>query len=350
MCSFFRLIAASVLGLCLTQAAATAASLTGRVQDANTKAYLIGATVTLREIERSTSSTAGGQYTFHNVPAGTYTLVVTYFGYDDASETVTVGADGEVRTDITIGSEVIQLGSFVVEGNREGQARALQQKRNSDYLVDIVSADSAGKLPDGNAAEAVRRLPGVFAEIDQNEGRYIVVRGIDSSLNNITVNGVTVGSPESGTRGAAMDSVPADLISRIEVIKAVTPDMDHQAIGASVNIVTPSAFNRADPFAYGTLASGYYNGPSNDAPYSGSFTYGRQFGDGKWGVVVGGSYSYRHYISERRSGGNPWYEAGPDGSAGADLFFPAEEALFHYDVQRWRQGLNVRARVQARRS
>ncbi len=223
---------------------------------------------------------------------------------------------------------------------RQKQARALQQKRYADNLLEVVSADSAGKLPDGNAAEAVRRLPGVFAEIDQNEGRYIVVRGIDAALNNITINGVSVGSSESGSRGAAMDSVPADLISRIEVVKAVTPDMDHQAVGASVNIVTPSAFDRAEPFAYGTLAGGYFNGPGDDMPYNGSFTAGTTFGGGKWGVIVGGSYNYRHYISERRSGGTPWYAAAASGP-GADTYFPAEEALFHYDVQRWRQGLNA---------
>lgn len=229
----------------------------------------------------------------------------------------------------------------MVEGNREGQARALQQKRTADNILDVVSADNLGKLPDGNAAEAVRRLPGVFAEIDQNEGRYIVVRGIDANLNNITINGVSVGSTEAGGRGAGMDSVPADLISRIEVVKAVTPDMDHQAIGASVNIVTPSAFDREGTFAHGTFAGGYYSGPSGDLPYSGSATYGTTFGGGKWGVVAGGSYNYRHYISNRRSGGNPWFPAGPAGTAGAGIFFPATQALFHYDVQRWRMGLNA---------
>lgn len=320
---------------------ASAATLAGRVRDANTNSFLFGATVTVRELGRQAVTDSDGTYQFPDLPAGTYTVAADYLGYSPATQTLVVSEDATARQDFSLGSEVVTLGKFVVQGNREGQARALQQKRTADNILDVVSADSTGKLPDGNAAEAVRRLPGVFAEIDQNEGRYIVVRGIDASLNNVTINGITVGSPEAGSRGAAMDAVPADLINRIEVIKAVTPDMDHQAIGASVNIVTPSAFDRAEPFAYGTLAGGYYNGPSNDMPYSGSATYGTTFGDGKWGVVLGGSYNYRHYISNRRSGGNPWFAAGPAGSAGEDVFFPANEALFHYDVQRWRQGLNA---------
>lgn len=338
--------AAALLGLlALIGSSGTlhAGTVTGRVRDANTDSYLFGATVVVKELNRTTTTTADGQFTLANVPAGNYTLVTSYVGYDDAVRPLSVSEEGSTRADLTLGAEIVQLGKFVVEGNREGQARALQQKRYADNLMDIVSADSAGKLPDGNAAEAVRRLPGVFAEIDQNEGRYVVVRGIDASLNNITINGVSVGSTEAGSRGAGMDSVPADLISRIEVIKAVTPDMDHQAIGASVNIVTPSAFDRAEPFAYGTLAGGYYNGPkgefkTNDfTPYSGSATVGTTFGDGKWGIIVGGSYSFRHYISNRRSGGNPWFPA----ATGSNTYFPATQALFHYDVQRWRQGLNA---------
>jgi TonB-dependent receptor len=321
-------------------------ALTGRVRDAGSRTYLSNATVALRDLNLQTATLSGGEYFFAEVPAGEHELVVSFMGYADVTRSIAASGAGITRADVDLGAEVLQLGAFVVAGEREGQARALQQKRAADNVMDIVSADSAGKLPDGNAAEAVRRLAGVFAEIDQNEGRFIVVRGIDASLNNITVNGVSVGSPDGGSRGVAMDAVPADLISRIEVVKAVTPDMDAQAIGASVNIVTPSAFDRDGAFAYGTLASGYYHGPKSEfkknkfTPYSGSATAGTTFGDGKWGIVVGASYNYRHYISNRRSGGNPWYPAAPAGQPGADIFFPATQALFHYDVQRWRKGWN----------
>lgn len=342
-----RLLPLAGLCLWLGAAPAWAATLSGRVRDNNTGSYLLGATVTVRELARDTSTDRAGSFTLRDVPAGSYTLVTSYLGYGDVTQTVTVAGDGERAVDIAMGAELVRLGSFMVEGNREGQARALQQKRTADNIMDVVSSDSAGKLPDGNAAEAVRRLPGVFAEIDQNEGRYIVVRGIDANLNNITINGVSVGSTEAGGRGAGMDAVPADLISRIEVVKAVTPDMDAQAIGASINIVTPSAFDHAEPFAYGTLAGGYFNGPRGEfrdrklTPYSGSATAGTTFGGGKWGAVIGGSYNFRHYISNRRSGGNPWFPAAAAGTPGADTYFPANEALFHYDVQRWRQGLNA---------
>lgn len=328
-----------------SEKAGTSASVIGRVRDAATGRYLLGATVTLRELSRQVITANDGGYVFSDVPAGGYTAVAESIGYRTMTQPVSIAGGSNVH-DFSLESDLVTLGKFVVEGEREGLARALQEKRTADSIMDIVSADSAGKLPDGNAAEAVRRLPGVFAEIDQNEGRYIVVRGIDSSLNNVTINGVSVGSPDGGSRATAMDAVPADLISRIEVIKAVTPAMDAQAIGASVNVVTPSAFDRSEPFAYGTFAGGYFNGPRSEfrkhklTPYSGSATLGTTFGGGRWGVVVGGSYSYRHYISNRRSGGGEWFPSAASGD-GANIYFPATQSLYHYDVQRWRSGVNA---------
>jgi TonB-dependent receptor len=325
-----------VTALCAVTMAnlSAAASLSGRVRDANTQSFLLGATVTIRELNREARTDRDGGFTVYDVPPGTYTVVVSYLGYNDVTQSVTVSNE-ERRTDFALGAEIVSLGAFVVEGNREGQARALQQKRTADNVLDVVASDSIGKLPDGNAGEAVRRLPGVIAEIDQGEGRYIVVRGIDAALNNITVNGVAIGSPESGTRGVAMDAVPADLISRIEVVKAVTPDMDANAIGASVNIVTPSAFDREGAFAYGTLGAGFNTG-NDHIPYNASATYGTTFGGGKWGVIVGGSYSFRHYNSHRMStNGAAWLPRGTGG------FVPQNQTFFLYDVQRWRWGVNA---------
>src|SRR5688500_5776460 len=236
----------------------SAASLTGRVRDETSNSSLLGATVTLRELNRTTSTSTGGEFSLGNIPAGTYTLTVSSLGYADQTQSVTVSETGTAPLEVVLKSDIIELGKFVVEGTREGQARALQQKRAAANILDVVSADAVGKFPDGNAAEALRRVPGVSLEIDQSEGRFVVVRGIDAALNNVTLNGQSIGSPaEQGRRGLAMGSVPADLISRLEVVKAVTPDMDGNAIGGSINIVTQSPFDRAEPFFNGSVSRGY---------------------------------------------------------------------------------------------
>ncbi len=329
-----RLLAVSLAVLTLSPFSA-AANLSGRVRDANTNAYLLGATVTLRELSLEATTDREGGFVFNDLAAGTYTLATAYLGYTDVTQSVTVPADSTRLLDVTIGAELVKLGRFVVEGAREGQARALQQKRSANMIMDAVSADAVGKFPDGNAAEALRRVPGVSLEIDQSEGRFVVIRGVDAALNNVTLNGQNVGSPaEQGRRGLAMDSVPADLISRLEVVKAVTPDRDHNAIGGSVNIVTQSAFDRAEPFAFGSLSAGYNDFAGEWGWQAGSVTLGRVFGpQRKWGIIGGASYSSREYASQTSDA--------IDWSAANGLFRPATQESFDYEIERTRLGANV---------
>ncbi|MBA4137347.1 MAG: hypothetical protein C0518_08545 [Opitutus sp.] len=320
--------------LCL-HVAASAANIVGRVRDANTKGYLLGTNVTLVETGRTVRTEADGHFAFANVPAGTYTLVASYLGYDDVRQTVTVTDAAETRADFSLGTEVVKLADFKVEGTREGQARALQQKRAADNIMDAVSADAVGKFPDGNAAEALRRVPGVSLEIDQGEGRFVVVRGIDAALNNVTLNGQSIGSPaEQGRRGLAMDSVPADLISRLEVVKAVTPDLDGNAIGGSINIVTQSPFDRDEAFLIGSLSKGYNDFAGRWGWHGASATYGRVLDANKrWGVIGGVSYSFKEFASQTSDQVNYTSING--------FFTPDTQESFDYHVERERLGANV---------
>ena len=335
MFAYERRIVASLLGFLSLAAALSAASITGRVRDSGTNTYILGASVTLRELARTSTTTAVGEFSFSNIPAGTYTLEVSSLGFDPYTRSITVTEETMVPIEVGMKSDVLELGQFVVEGTREGQARALQQKRSANNIIDAISTDAVGKFPDGNAAEALRRVPGVSVEIDQDEGRYIVLRGIDSALNTVTLNNQLIGTPsEQGNRGIALDSVPADLISRLEVVKAVTPDMDGSAIGGSVNIVTLSAFDRPEGFFFGSVG-GFYDTFSEKTTPNGSFTYGRTLGaDRKWGVVLGASYSLKQFKSQT---------VNTDGwqTTSGGLFAPSEQQSYDYDVERERIGVNV---------
>ncbi|MCF7689806.1 MAG: TonB-dependent receptor [Cephaloticoccus sp.] len=311
----------------------TAATISGRVSDGSSGVSLLGAKITLTEIDRSATSTSGGDFHLSNVPAGSYLLKVSFTGYEDYSESVTVSEDAPIRLDVALNSEVINLGEFVVQGTRAGQAMALQQKRSATNITDVVSADALGKFPDGNAAESLRRMPGISVESDQDEGRYVVIRGIDSALNNVTLNSQNLGTPsEQGNRGVAMDSVPADLISRLEVTKAVTPDMDGTAIGGAVNIVTKSAFDAPEGFFYGSVA-GFYDSFSDRYSPNANLTYGRLVDEaGTWGVVGAVSYSKKRFQSQT-SDNVDWDQVG-------GYWVPASQESFNYDIMRERVGLN----------
>ena len=150
-----------------------------------------------------------------------------------------------VREEVTVSATPIQ----------EGQARALNRQRTAPNIVNVISSDQIGQFPDSNAAEATQRIPGVTIERDQGEGRYVAVRGTEPRLNSMMINGERIPSPEGDIRAVAIDVVPTDLLESIEVTKALTPDMDADAIGGAVNLITRGAPSR--PVVFGTIAGGY---------------------------------------------------------------------------------------------
>ncbi|AQR63077.1 hypothetical protein BZG35_16505 [Brevundimonas sp. LM2] len=284
--------------------AAEAGDLRGRVTDANSGAALQGADIRLVETGRQIVADSAGTFTVTGLPAGTYTVVARYTGYADVTQQVVVDETGSAEISLRLGAELAgtEVGEIVVTGTRAAQARALQVKRSAPTIIEALAADDVGKLPDANAADAVQRLPGVSITIDQGEGRYVVIRGVDSNLNNVTVNGQIFPGPEGGARRVALDTFPSDIIARVEIVKALTPDMDPNAVGGSINLVTASAFDRPEGFAYGSATYGY-NEKSGNHPYGGNLSYGSLFGpDNQFGVVLSGSYSLREYESDTIEG------------------------------------------------
>ncbi len=136
-----------------------------------------------------------------------------------------------------------KVDTVVVTGQASSLRKSLKMQANADNIVSAVVADDIGALPDVNAAEALARLPGVSVQRDQGEGRYVVVRGLGPDMNTITINGSLVPSPEASRRGVSMDVLPSGLIRSLEVIKSLTPDMDANALGGTVDVKTLSAFD-----------------------------------------------------------------------------------------------------------
>ncbi|HWK35467.1 TonB-dependent receptor [Sphingomonas sp.] len=219
---------------------------------------------------------------------------------------------------------------IVVTGSRISREQAIERKRELATVADIVASDDIGKLPDFNTAEAVQRLPGVSVQLDQGEPRYVVVRGVDPNLNQVTVDGNLVGIPEAEGRRVALDTIPSDLVSAIEVIKAVTPDYDANAIGGSINLITPTAFDRPNAFTYGTLR-GAFNNKSGKTGFGASATHGQRFGANReFGIVVAASYLKRFIDSDLVE---------PTGWTNfAGVSAPTSLVLFDYRIMRERIG------------
>ena len=285
------------LTLVLFGASAWAGEIAGVVTQASSQSYLPGATVALVELGRSESTDSGGAFRFTDVPAGAYTLQVVFVGYETKSESVRVAASGTTTVAIKLGDEIVRLQQFVVEGFAEGRARALQQKRTQTNISDIISADAIGNLPDRNVAEAVSRLPGVNLSLDQGEGRYVSIRGVEPNLNQVLLDDATMAAPGGTRLGRAtpLDTLGASQIAQIEVVKSATPDLDANSLGGTLKIKSASPFDRKGSFLSGA-ANGLYNETSEKTNLDAQVSYSTQFGPGKrWGILAGANYEKRFF-------------------------------------------------------
>ncbi|MBG9376833.1 TonB-dependent receptor [Panacibacter sp. DH6] len=256
---------------------------------------LPGATVTLNNNRYVAISDKTGAATFTAIPQGSYQLVIKYIGYSDYTNTVV--ADKRINeVEVTLTAGVQELKGVVVLGDRlKGQAKALNQQKNSGNITNIISADQVGRFPDANIGDAIKRVPGITMQNDQGEARNIVVRGMGPEFNSVSLNGERIPSAEGDNRRIQMDLIPADMIQTIEVNKTLTADMDADAIGGSVNLVTRAAPNGLR--ISGTLAGGY-NPVRKTFIGTGSFILGNRFFSNKLGAVLSGSYNNNKYGSD----------------------------------------------------
>lgn len=327
---FLRIVLSTAI-LLLANTAHAQVAIRGEVTDQATDRPLAFAEVRVAEADRRIAAGASGAYSVSNLPAGTYTVTVSSVGYRPLEKTVEVPASGSATLDFEL--EAVSITEeVVVTGYRAATANALQDKRMSTMIKEAITADDAGKLPDQNIAEALRRVTGVTATVDQGEGRYVTIRGVDPSYTNVTVDNQVIGSPED-TRRVALDTIPSEVLSRVEVVKAVTPDMDGNAVGGAINIITPSAFDDPDGSFFSASADyGYYD-LNGENPTGIAAGWGQVFGaNEQWGVVLSASYTDRQYDTQNLQGGDPWDEEG-------DFLVPDEQVLRDYRITRERSGV-----------
>ena len=200
-------------------------------------------------------------------------------------------------TNASAGETTNEGGEIVVVGSRpiaESLAAALAVQKASDSLVSVLAADSIGRLPDQNIAQAISRLPGLSVQRDQGQARFVNIRGAPLQWTTLSFDGIYVISPEG--RDARFDSLPSAIAGQVIVNKAVTPDLNGETIAGNVNIVTRSAFDYKGLHFQAKAGAGF-NDLGNGAEYEASAVLSNRWetGVGDIGVLVSGSY-YRRYM------------------------------------------------------
>ncbi|AZE54889.1 TonB-dependent receptor [Pseudomonas synxantha] len=220
-----------------------------------------------------------------------------------------------------------------VVGQAAAMDSALKEQRSSDSIKSVVHADGVAQLPDENVAEAVQRLPGISVERDQGEGRFVSVRGLGPDLNSVTINGTLVPAPESERRAVALDVLPSELVQSLSVIKTLTPDMDANSLGGTVDVKSLSAFDHKGLFYTGSTEASYDKNTGQTSPkFSGAASNRFSLGDGidNFGVAAALSWQKRDFGSDNVETGGAW-----DFTDGARL---NELEQRDYDISRERAG------------
>ena len=258
---FFLLISVSV---------SVAGPIKGKVIDKETKEPLVGANVTVKNTKLGTSAGLDGSFVFKQLKPGVYQITAQYVGYESISKSVTIT---EAKFTPEIEFALVEKSNYLQEavvsaknlGESDDFARKSEQKAES--VINIIGAKAIELLPDVTVGNLLQRVSGVsVVRNSSGDGQYAIIRGMDKRYNYTAVNGVKIPSPDDKNRYVPMDIFPSNLLGRLEVVKALTPNMEGDAIGGAMNMVMKSV---PDYLIISGTASGGYSQIFNSQDFMG---------------------------------------------------------------------------------
>jgi iron complex outermembrane recepter protein len=244
-------------------AAADTGAITGRIFNPATGEYVRNAEVSVRGTTVTAVSSDDGMFQLAGVPVGPATVTVNYTGYTPANVNVTVQSGQTSTRDIELVSterapgvgatrdEILKLSAFTVSSEREGNAKAIMDQRNSMNITNTVASDVFGDMAEGNIGDFLRNIPGIDLELTQGEVRNVRLRGLGSEYNSVTMDGVSLASADANqgaagnARAFSFEQVSLSSVDSIEVSKTISADVDANAPAGTINLKTKKAFSRA---------------------------------------------------------------------------------------------------------
>lgn len=210
--------------------------ITGTVSDENTGDLLFGAHVMLEGTSLGTSTSEEGEYTIRQVTPGDHTLIVGYIGYQKKEIPITVTSGETLEVNVGLVSVGVEGEEVNITAQASGQRGAINEQLSSNTITNVVSAERIREIPDINAAESVGRLSGVSVVRSGGEGQKVTIRGMSPQFNVIMVNGIRMQSTDRNNRSVDLNMIAPNVLSGISVTKALTADMDADAVGGTVNL------------------------------------------------------------------------------------------------------------------
>lgn len=285
-----------LLAMFLLPSLAIAASangiVSGTVKD-TAGAVLQGAQIVLQPTATSVASDAQGNFVVTNLTPGTYTVTVSYVGFNNSVTTVEVkpGQTTPLTATMTVSSGNQQV---LVNANLVGDASAINEQRTSANILNVQTDTQIQSLPNQNVADATGRMPGVTVQRNEGEAQYVQIRGTEPRLSNTTIDGVVVPGPDPQVRQVDLDTIPAGIVGAIAINKTLSANQDGDAIGGSVDLRIKQATGSQSILSIETIG-GYTPIAGTRRVFSLNSAAGMRFGNNgtlgkRFGVMLGYSY------------------------------------------------------------
>ena len=182
-----------------------------------------------------------------------------------------------------------EVPQVVVQGYRYAIEKSLDQKRNANAIVEVVTAEDVGKFPDKNVADALQRVPGVVVNRNGGEGKNVSVRGLSSELTLTQLNGNYIATAESNgdpTRSFNYTLLPSNMLSSAELYKSPEARLDEGGIGGTVILRTRRPLDVASNSGFVTAEGTWADTTKKtDGQFSGQYAWHDK--DNRFGILVG---------------------------------------------------------------
>ncbi len=332
----FTTYSLSLITLLSLSQVTSGAQLKGYVTDHSNGEALIGSTVIVKELKTGTTTGLDGSYKLLNIPKGSYTLTVSYIGFKSKEISFLLKSNDEnIIINVELESSDISIDEVTITGfsDHGSENSARLSEKMSPNILNIVSARTIELSPDLTIANVIQRISGVNLEKgNSGDDQYATLRGMDKRYNYTLINGIKIPSTNNKYRYLPLNIFPSDLVDRLEVTKALTADMEADAIGGAVNMAMKNApeqlqirFNIATGYEQMFIKSDFtdfdpgdirkyspyeingssYNASENDFPKSNlalthknplplintGFSAGTRFLENKLGVILAASLS-----------------------------------------------------------
>ena len=215
------------------------ATIRGIAKDGISGKELPGSTIFIKELKQGVVSFANGAYVMINIPKGSYTISCSFVSYKTIEKKISVHSDEKVTVNFNLTPKTTELSEVIItkHNDRGTDVSARLSEKEASQVINVISAKTIELLPDLNVANVMQRVSGVsMVKNYAGDNTEVIIRGMPPRYNSVLINGSEAPSTSGATRSVPLDIIPSNLVGRVEVTKALTPDQEANGLGGSVNV------------------------------------------------------------------------------------------------------------------